>query len=184
VIDYLCDFDLLLCYLSYYWIIRNRSYERLAGLQSEVESLRRKNDSLVKEEPALSQELATNKNILRDLRIVLREVEAEVGAVDSRLQQEALSLCNRLEDEHRQLEDKLATATDNLRVLRATHEKAVQVAQARHMAERNRIEAKVAVLLQRKDAAAIDLEVQLADLKQSAHDLEERLEELRVNKFK
>ena len=162
----------------------NRSYERLAGLRSEVESLRRKNDSLTKEEPALSQELATSKNTLRDLRITLREVEAEVGAVDGRLQQEAVSLRKHLDDDHRHWEDKLAAATDNLRVQRARHEKAAQIAQANHMDERHRIEAKVAVLLQRKDAAITDLEVQLADLQQSAQDLEERLEELRVNKFK
>ena len=132
----------------------------------------------------LSQELATSKNTLRDLRITLREVEAEVGAVDGRLQQEALSLRKHLDDEHRYWEDKLAAATDNFQVQRARHEKAVQVAQASHKAERARIEAKVAVLLQRKDAAATDLEVQLADLQQSAHDLDERLEEVRVNKFK
>ena len=50
--------------------------------------------------------------------------------------------------------------------------------------ERQRIEAKVGVLLHRKDAAIADLEGQLAHLRESSQELEERLEELRNDTFK
>ena len=104
--------------------------ERLAGLKSEVDAIRRKLEPLKKEEPSLMQEIATNKAMLRDLRTSLRDVEAEVSAVDGRLQLESQSRHRQRGEEHNQWEEKLATALKHLKDLRSHHEQALQEAQS------------------------------------------------------
>ena len=104
----------------------------MAGLRSEVDAIRRKLEPLTKDDPSLVHELATNKAMLRDLRATLREVEAEVSAVDGRLQLEAQSRRRQLDEEQRQWEEKLAAAIEHLQGLRSgpRHEQALQDAQS------------------------------------------------------
>ena len=104
--------------------------ERLAGLKSEVDALKRKIEPLKKEEPVLMQEIVTNKALLRDLRIALREVEAEVSAADGRLQLETQLRHRQRGEEHSQWEEKLAGARGHLKSLRSQHEQTLQDAQS------------------------------------------------------
>ena len=161
-----------------------RSRERLGGLATDVDAMRRKLAPLEKEEPTLTQELEAARGQLKDLRVALRDAEADVAQAEARGQRETDARRQKHDDDVRRWEAKAAAQHAAVEAMRVRHEQVLTDARDNHREERRRVEAKVAALMQRKEAVRAELEHALDEITRKGNMLHDQLEKARGEKFK